>query len=330
MDLQAMEAVSAPLNEGIVSICNICESLLNSHVDPNTDMCCNYKQIRPHIEHAEQCLKKSEKMSEEKLKCLDERMEQLTKEKQNFEQQNKVKRMAMDKLHIEKKSAEESLKNSKAALEQAKRIVALRKDEIKRETDRKNTGTGVAIAGAVLTPIPILGWIAGPVMMIAGGSVIVDASKAIRDAEDELEKNESQVKENSNKVSNYHSRISTIQNEIKETDKVLNKISKDIEKVKQNQVVTADFQEIVRKAVRLLSGLSGRVTVLESQTRRFILWGPVVKVMEDVMKAVGNVAENRLLCNQGVPVFIKALRENVGELLALCNSAQNSEHDSYY
>lgn len=170
----------------------------------------------------------------------------------------------------------------------------------------------------------------GPIMMIAGGSVSDDASRAIRDAEDELEKNESQVNENSNKVSNYHSRISTIQNEIKETDKVLNKIPKDIEKVKQNQVVTAEFQEIVRKAMRLLSDLSGRVTVLESQTRRFILWEPVVKVMEDVMKAVVNVAENRLLCSQGVPAFIKALRKNVGELLALCNSAQNSEHDSYY
>lgn len=161
MDLQALETVSALLNEGIVHICNICKSLLDSHIDPNTDMCPNYKQIREYIERAEQCLKKSEQMCEEKLKCLDECMEQLTKEKENIEQQNKEKCMAMDKLHIEKKSAEESLKNSKAALEQAEKIVALRKDEIKIETGRKNTGKGVAIAGAVLTAIPCLGFIAG-------------------------------------------------------------------------------------------------------------------------------------------------------------------------
>ncbi|XP_067254811.1 peptidoglycan DL-endopeptidase CwlO [Chanodichthys erythropterus] len=327
MDLQALETVSALLNEGIVSICNICKSLLDS--DPKTGMCSNYKQIREHIEHAEQCLNKSEKMCEEKLKCLDECMEKPTKEKEKVEQQNKEKRKTMGELHIEMKSAEESLKHSEAALEEAEKIVALRKDEIKRETGRKNTGKGVAIAGAVLTPIPLLGFIAGSIMMIAGGSVIAVASKAIRDAEDELKKNESQVKENSNKVSNYHSSISTIQNEIKETEKVLNKFQKGIEEVKQHLKVTADFQEIVRKAVRLLSDLSGKVTVLEKQTQCFILWGPVVNVMKAVMKAVVNVAENRLLCNQGVPAFINALRENVGGL-ALCNSAQNSEHDSYY
>lgn len=156
-----MEAVSGPLNEGIVSICNIWMSLLDAHVDPNTGTCSNYKQIRKHIEHAEQCLTPSETMSKGKLECLDERMEQLTEEKENVEQRNKEKRMAMDKLHIEKKSAEESLKNSKAALEQAKKNVALRKDEINRETDRKNTGEGVAIAGAAVTAIPVLGWIAG-------------------------------------------------------------------------------------------------------------------------------------------------------------------------
>lgn len=100
-------------------------------------------------------------MIKEKLKCLDESMEQLTERKGNLEQQNKEKRKAMDELHIEKKSAEESLKNSKAALEQAEKIVALRKDEIKRETDRKNTSTGVVIAGAIVSPIPVFGWIAG-------------------------------------------------------------------------------------------------------------------------------------------------------------------------
>ncbi|XP_056126315.1 uncharacterized protein si:dkey-85k15.4 [Rhinichthys klamathensis goyatoka] len=330
MDLQAMEAVSGPLNEGIVSICNICKSLLDAHVDPNTGTCSNYKQIRKHIEHAEQCLKTSETMIKGELGCLDGRMEQLTKEKKNVEQRKKEKRMAMDKLHIEKKSAEESLKYSNAALEQAKKIVDLRKDEINRETGRKNTGEGVAIAGAVVTIIPVLGWIAGPIMIATGAGLSVDASKAIRDAEDELKKNESQVNDNSIKVSNYQSRISTIQNEIIETDKVLNKIQREIEEVKQHLEVTADFQHVVRKAVTLLSVLSGRVTVLEKQTQRFILWEPVIKCMEDVMKATGNVAENRLLYRQGVPGFINALRENVGGLLALCNSPKHSEYDSYY
>lgn len=170
----------------------------------------------------------------------------------------------------------------------------------------------------------------GPIMIAEGIRVSEDADEAIRDAEDELEENKSEVNDNSRKVSNYQSKISTIQNEIKETDKLLNKIQREIEEVKQHLEVTADFQQIVRKAVTLLSVLSGRVTVLERQTQRFILWEPVIKCMEDVMKAAGNVAENRLLYRHGVPGFINALKENVGGLLALCNSPQNSEYDSYY
>ncbi|CAM4699075.1 hypothetical protein PO909_009172 [Leuciscus waleckii] len=330
MDLQDMEAVSGPLNEGIVSICNICKSLLDAHVDPNTDKFSNYKQIRIHIKHAEQCLKKSKKMMEEKLKSFDQRMEQLTNEKKNVEQRNKKKHMAMDKLNIKKKSAEESLKNSKAALEQAEKIVALRKDEITRETYRKRTGEGVAIAGAAVTAIPVCGCIAGPIMMATGACVRDDASKAIRDAEDELKKNQSQVNDNRKKVSNYQSNISTIQNEIKETEKVLDKIQREIEEVKQRLELIANYQQLTRKAVNLLSVLSGRATVLERQTQRFILSGPVIKCMEDVMKAAENVAENRLLYSQGVPGSINTLKENVGDLLALCNSTQNSEYDSYY
>lgn len=167
-------------------------------------------------------------------------------------------------------------------------------------------------------------------MMVTGACLSKDASKAIRDAEDELKKNESQVNDNSIKVSNYQSRISTIQNEIKETDKVLNKIQREIEEVRQHLEVTADFQQIVREAVNLLSVLSGRVTVLERQTQRFILSGPVMKCMEDVMKAAENVGENQLLYSKGVPVSINTLKENVGGLLALCNSPKNSEYDSHY
>lgn len=164
-------------------------------------------------------------------------------------------------------------------------------------------------------------------MMVEGGCAIADASKAISDAKDELKKNESQVNDNNKKVSDYQHMISTIQNEIKNTDVALDKIQKEIAEVKQHLEDTSNIQEMVRTAVNFLCVLGGRVTVLERQTQRFILRRPVIKCMEDVISAAGNVAENRILC---VPDFINALRENVGGLLALENSPKNSDYDSYY
>ncbi|KTG02475.1 hypothetical protein cypCar_00044649 [Cyprinus carpio] len=277
-----------------------------------------------HMEHAEQCLENSETMIKEKLKYLEECMEQLIKEKENAEQQNKEKCNAMDELHNEKNSAEESLKNSKAALEQAE------KDELQRQQARHNTGTGVTIGGAAVAAVPIIGWIPGVIMMSVGASEIVKASNAIREAENELKKLESEVNEKSMKVSDYQSKIATIQNETEETVELLNKLEKETEEVKQHLQFTADIQETVRRAVTLLTVLNESLTVLEKQTQSFILWEPVINAMEDVIKAAENVAENRLLYSQGLPGFINTLRENIGGIRALCNSPNNSEHDLYY
>ncbi|RXN12466.1 hypothetical protein ROHU_010106 [Labeo rohita] len=156
--------------------------------------------------------------------------------------------MAKDKLHTEKNSAEESLKNYKAALEQAEKNLESAKYALKVHQDRKSSGEGVTTTGAALLALPVIGWIAGPIMICEGARVTNEASKDIRVAEDELKKNESQVNESSMKVSNYRSRISSIQNEIEETDKVLHKNERKVKEVKQHLEVTADIQQMEKVA----------------------------------------------------------------------------------
>lgn len=167
-------------------------------------------------------------------------------------------------------------------------------------------------------------------MMYEGVCVIEKALNAIRDAEEELKRTNSRVKENRRKVSEYQSRISNIQKDIYESNNVLYNIQKDIKEVKHQLEISGDFQEKVRRATHLLSVLRGRVSVLETQTRSFILWRPVVNMIKHVMMAAGFMAENRLVCSEDVPDLINALRENMNGLLALCDSPNNSEYDSYY
>ncbi|KAL1251636.1 hypothetical protein QQF64_019432 [Cirrhinus molitorella] len=84
---------------------------------------------------------------------------------------------------------------------------------------------------------------------------------------------------------------------------------REIEELKQ---FTADIQEMVKKTVNLLTVISGRVTVMERQS--VILWEPVKKAMEDVMKAAEIVAKHQLSSG-----LINTLRKNVGEMMALLN-----------
>ncbi|XP_016321892.1 uncharacterized protein LOC107673007 isoform X2 [Sinocyclocheilus anshuiensis] len=100
--------------------------------------------------------------------------------------------MANDKLNTEKNSAEELLKNAKAALEQAEKSVESAKYAVRVHQDRKSTGDGLVIAGAALLALPFIGWISGSIMICEGERLINEASRAIRDAEDELKENESQ------------------------------------------------------------------------------------------------------------------------------------------
>ncbi|KAL0172558.1 hypothetical protein M9458_032869 [Cirrhinus mrigala] len=326
-----MEAVSRPLNEGIVAICNICESLKKVHVSPTTDTCSNYNQIRKHIEDAEQCLKTSETVIKEKLGYLDECMEQLIREKHNFEQQKKEKSLAMDNFRIKKKSAEESLESFKSALEQAERSVESANYAIRAHQDRMNSSNDLATAGTALLAIPIFGWIAGPIMMSEGERGFEEASNALRDAEWDKQNCESDVRNCNEKVFHYEGIISRTQTEIDQTSEALKRIEVEIKEVQKHLEDTGNIQNMVRRSVNLLSVLSGRITAVERQTQRFILWQPVVNAMEDVMKAVVIISENQLLYNDGVPGhLINTLKENVGGLLALCNSPSNSEYDSYY
>ncbi|XP_067303550.1 myosin-13-like [Pseudorasbora parva] len=328
-DLQRMEAVSRPLNEGIISICNICKSLKNVHVDPTTDMCSNFKQIREHIEHAELCLKTSETVIKEKLGNMDGHMEQLIRTKKNIEEQKKEKYNTLGKLQIEKNSAEEMLRYSKAVLQQAENSLEMAKYARRSAENRRNNGEGLAIAGGVVTfAVPIFGWIAGPVMLSEGVRELNEASEAISRAEQDQQKFDYQVKEKTRTVYEYQSKITSKQYEIEQTNRALKRIDGEIVDVQTHLEITGNIQEMVRKAVNLLSILSGRVNVLEKQTQRSIYWQPVVNTMEEVMKAVVDIASNRLLCGDCNPGIITTLRDNIRGLLALCNSPSVS--DSYY
>lgn len=167
-------------------------------------------------------------------------------------------------------------------------------------------------------------------MLSEGLRELNEASDAISAAEREQQQFNSQVEENHRKVSECLSKISRTRDEIEQTDEALKRIEGEIETVQKHLQSTGDIQELVRRAMNLLSVLSGRVNVLEKQTQRFILWEPVAKAMEDVMKAVANIAENRLFYSHGIQGLINTLRENVGGLLALCNSPNNSAYGSYY
>ncbi|KAA0703068.1 hypothetical protein E1301_Tti010824 [Triplophysa tibetana] len=329
-DLQSMEAITKLMQEGIWSLSDMCTSLFNAHVDPVTDMCSNFQQIKGHIVRADRCLKESERLLKGKLTGLDECMVRLKKEQKHVRQEKQEKSLTIETLHRRKTSAEESLNASNAAVKQAERNQEAAEYELEKSEELKTSGKLVAIAGAVITVVPVVGWLAGPPIFCDGINTIVKAEYAIVNAKNEVKEYMSQVWKHTQNIKDYRSRISKTQNEIERTNQTLSNVQSNIEWLQQRLVAIGEIQHNFRRAVYHVNILSGRVNVLESHTGGCIYWEPVIKIIQEVGNAVITIANNQLLNGQNVPALINTLSENIRGLKALCTTPDHPEYVGYY
>ncbi|XP_060720798.1 uncharacterized protein LOC132842150 [Tachysurus vachellii] len=312
------EAVLIPLKGGISSLNEVYNSLIEADVDPVTGKCSNYDYIRQQIVQAHQLLKQSEQEASSGLKSLDENLERLIQEEGKLEQEMNNTKLTLDNFREKKESNEKLLRESQGALEQTRRNLDSAIHTLQDQQKRKRDAEIVTGVGAGVLFIPIIGWIAGPTMIIVGAVELDQANKAVQVAQEEVRMSENEVRKYELKVSHYMSKISQTERDISQKDDQLKQIHEGIEKVKEQKQSVGQFQEKVRGAVNLLGVLSGRVSVAEHQTRRSILQEPVMKVMEDVMKAIEQITGTELLFGNDLPKLINQMKENNKQLAAIC------------
>lgn len=162
--------------------------------------------------------------------------------------------------------------------------------------------------------------------MVATGGVELDqATRAVRSAEEEVRNFESQVENYRSKVSEYEGKITQTEQNITHKKDQADEIHKKIQKVKEKRKAVADLQIKVRKIVHILSILSGKASVVEAQTRKFILLGPVMKVLEELLNTAEEIFKNQLLSNQSIQKLIYKMREHNQKLAAICASSNSEE-----
>ncbi|MCJ8749412.1 hypothetical protein PDJAM_G00175970 [Pangasius djambal] len=322
------EAVVVPLKDGISSLNRVYEALIKADVHPVTGQCSNYNYIRQQIVQAHQHLQRSEQTASSGLKCLDKNLERLIQNEGKLQRAKNSTKTHLENLRTGQSSNEKLLRESQGALEQARGNLNSTKQTLQDQESRKHNAEIVTGVGVGLFAIPVIGWIAGSAMVIAGAVELDQAAHAIRVAEEEQTKSETEVEKYKHKVSDYKSKISQTKRDIRQKDDKLKQMREEIQRVKKQIESVAEFQQKVRRAVQLLGVLSGRARVAEHQTRRFILQEPVMKVMEDVMKATEQITGNELLYDSDMPRLINRMKENSQRLAAICAS-ENSSTNNY-
>ncbi|XP_060720778.1 uncharacterized protein LOC132842129 [Tachysurus vachellii] len=313
------EAALTPLKGGISSLNEVYKALIEADVDPVTGKCSNYDYIRQQIVQAHQLLKQSEQEASSGLKSLDENLERLIQEEGKLKQEMNDTKLTLDNFREKKESNEYLHRESQGALEQTRRNLDSAIHTLRGQEKRKRDAEIVTGVGAGLLVIPVIGWIVGSAMIIGGAVELDKANKAVQVAQEEVRKSENEVRKYKLKVSHYMSKISQTECDISQKDDQLKQIREGIQKVKKQSQSVAEFQGKVREAVHLLGVLSGRVSVADGLTRRFILQEPVMKVMEDVMKAIEQITGNELLYQNDLPRFIDQMKENNQRLAAICD-----------
>ncbi|KAL6460087.1 hypothetical protein MHYP_G00318460 [Metynnis hypsauchen] len=184
-------------------------------------------------------------------------------------------------------------------------------------------------AGFGITFIPIVGWIAGPIMMSAAENDIQNATFCVRQAEETVQQFDSQVRKFSWKVSDYERQIDQTRNEISKTEDELRQIGWDIDKVLMQRNKIADFQEKMRNSVKVLGCLAGTCNVAEIQTRCFVLLEAMMKLLQNFVALAEGLREDRLLRDEGIKALITNLQVNYIKLKAIAMPPDTSAIEDY-
>ncbi|XP_035486585.2 uncharacterized protein LOC118309066 isoform X1 [Scophthalmus maximus] len=301
LDLKEVaQAVIRPLKSGLHSFNNVLEMLLRVNADIVLPDSQTFRDIRQEIENMKQRMEESEQVARRELQQLDGETEHLTAEQSRLVNQKRQKELKIEGLKIQLESHRSSLESYKGALERERDNLKSAENTRDRMRDRRDTGETVRNVGIGVTLIPIVGWVAGPIMIVAGEHERSMASDAVDSANREIENCESQVSSYSQKVSEYNSSICQAQREIQEADNKIREVEATLRSVAVKREAVSNVQQKMRCAVHQLGKLCGVGNVAELQTKRLILFEPMVKVMEEMTTALSQIAGNELLHTEGI------------------------------
>ncbi|XP_071339680.1 myosin-11-like isoform X2 [Trachinotus anak] len=322
-------AVIGPLKSGLQSYNSVLEMLLSIKADivlPGSQAFCD---IRGQIENMRQQMEVSELVAREELQHLDEQTERLTAEQSNLAGQKRRRECELNDLNIKLESHRSSLRSYTEALETERRNLRSAEGTLSDMRAKRDEAERVRNAGIGIMFIPIVGWIAGSIMVGVGQTDMDQASDAVDRAKQEVECCESQVSSYSHKVSEYNSSICRAQRDIQEVDNKIHETEAKLRNLSGKRWNVAALQDKMRRAVHQLGLLCGVGSVAELQTRHLILLSPVIKVIEEMTAALGHMTGDQLLHTEGIKSLMWDMRMNHDKLKELADTKKSSDDDYY-
>ncbi|XP_039609860.1 uncharacterized protein LOC120529790 [Polypterus senegalus] len=284
-------------------------------------------KIRKSILDAEKTLSQSEMSAMGQLEKLDDKCENLICEKKRLETEEKEKREELFSTQKKLQHLEEMLKSTKESLDQANRNLtsAQKNVESARRTAREQQT--VRDVGIGIMFIPIVGLIAGSIMVGVGHTAMENADNAARLAQENVNIWKSAVTRHEANIWHYKRKINMQKTDIDLISERLQDISCELKSLSQVRLEMGEVQEKLKDATFHLCTLAGKIQAAEMQTRIVIFFDPVINILHDITQYLCN-QKNLELFQSHVEPMIKELREENTRLKAICDSV--SESNDFY
>ncbi|XP_065419188.1 GRB10-interacting GYF protein 2-like [Chrysemys picta bellii] len=297
------------------------QHLLEAEADPDA-----HGKIRERIEAASREMSAAEEELGRQLKTVDATTEELVAKKKSLQDEQEEKKGNLERLRIQLDSCRRSERETREMLERAKGHLGEMQAELQRQREEAERNRLQRDIGIGLMFIPLLGTIAGSVLVGCGQVALDAAEKAAREAQDAVNRHTNEVSRYSAEVFRYEEQERQAEAEIAANKERLAQIDAERQAlaVLQGEIIT--LQNGLRKCVTFMNGLAGKVCVAKRLTEDLLIYEELANILGEVVQHMlptmnpGGEAGTRFLAAGELQGLIEKLKSGGHRLRALADT----------
>ena len=201
------------------------------------------------------------------------------------------RKMKVEELNQQVQGLNQQIKDSERKVKKAKKALSRAQDTLNdAERELRNTRRDqkvVAGVGLAITPIPILGWIAGPTMVAVSLTVLEDnvksAQSGVSSAKDNVNYSENWLQAKKSKKNNLSQQLNSEEKEKQITEQRLRDQERQLQDLKIAQQRSIELSDKLMRTCHVMTNIWGKNQVLNNESSRAYSLEPLPTPMKEIV-----------------------------------------------
>ena len=201
------------------------------------------------------------------------------------------RKMKVEQMHQQLQRLNQQIKDSEQNVEQAKNALSNAQDTLndaERELRNKRRDQEVvAGVGLAITPIPIVGWIAGPTMVVVSFTVLEDnvksAQSGVSSAKDNVNYSENWLQAKKSEKNNLCQQLKSEEKEKQITEQRLRDQERQLQDLQMAQQRSIELSDKLMRTCHVMTKIWGKSQVLNNEASRAYCLEPLLTPMKEIV-----------------------------------------------